>query len=99
MWPGDTGTTTEKVGGSFARGCTIFSAVSVVDDGSTDIRETAEELAEANGTETSSSADEEECGSNLGASDCAADDGQCLVEQCEADAACQASGIDCSTYG
>ncbi|KAL8917004.1 MAG: hypothetical protein Q9208_008222 [Pyrenodesmia sp. 3 TL-2023] len=39
------------------------------------------------------------CTSTLGASDCSADDGQCLIDQCKADQDCQACGIDCNTFG
>lgn len=39
------------------------------------------------------------CGSNLGASDCGPEENQCLIDQCKADAQCQACGIDCSQYG
>jgi hypothetical protein len=39
-----------------------------------------------------------ECGTNLGASTCSADDNQCLVDQCYADSACTACGINCGQY-
>jgi len=38
------------------------------------------------------------CGSNLGASNCSAKDGQCLVDQCKNDKSCQACKIDCNQY-
>lgn len=38
------------------------------------------------------------CGDDLGASSCAASDGQCLVDQCNNDKSCQACKIDCSQY-
>lgn len=40
-----------------------------------------------------------DCTNSLGASDCSADDGQCLVNQCNSDKNCQACRIDCSTFG
>lgn len=40
-----------------------------------------------------------DCTTSLGASNCKADDGQCLVDQCKHDANCQACKIDCSTFG
>lgn len=39
-----------------------------------------------------------DCTSSLGASNCSANDGQCLVDQCRNDTNCQACGIDCSTF-
>ncbi len=39
-----------------------------------------------------------ECGSNLGASDCSADDNQCLVDQCKNDAKCTECKMDCDQY-
>lgn len=39
------------------------------------------------------------CTSTLGASDCSADDDQCLIDQCKADKDCQACRIDCNTFG
>lgn len=38
------------------------------------------------------------CTTNLGASDCSADDDQCLVDQCKADTDCQQCGIDCNSF-
>lgn len=40
-----------------------------------------------------------DCTSNLGASDCRASDGKCLINQCNSDKSCQACKIDCSTFG
>jgi len=40
-----------------------------------------------------------DCTNNLGASDCKASDGQCLINQCKSDTKCQACKIDCSTFG
>lgn len=39
-----------------------------------------------------------ECGSNLGASDCSADDNQCLVDQCKNDDKCKECKMDCDQY-
>ena len=39
-----------------------------------------------------------ECTTNLGASDCSADDDQCLIDQCKADTQCQDCRIDCDTF-
>ncbi|KAL9007403.1 MAG: hypothetical protein Q9180_009666, partial [Flavoplaca navasiana] len=39
-----------------------------------------------------------ECGSNLGASDCGADDNQCLVDQCKNDEKCTECKMDCDQY-
>ncbi|KAL9023857.1 MAG: hypothetical protein Q9196_006927 [Gyalolechia fulgens] len=38
------------------------------------------------------------CGSNLGASDCSAEDTQCLVDQCKNDDKCKECNIDCDQY-
>ena len=38
------------------------------------------------------------CGGDLGASNCAASDSACLVNQCKSDKHCQACGIDCNQY-
>ncbi|KAL8758247.1 MAG: hypothetical protein Q9184_003986 [Pyrenodesmia sp. 2 TL-2023] len=39
------------------------------------------------------------CTGTLGASDCSADDDQCLIEQCRNDEDCQTCGIDCESFG
>ena len=39
------------------------------------------------------------CTSDLGASNCGPNDGQCLVDQCNNDTSCQKCKIDCSTFG
>lgn len=39
-----------------------------------------------------------ECGTNLGASNCSADDNQCLVNQCKSDKKCTECKIDCDQY-
>lgn len=36
-----------------------------------------------------------ECGSNMGASECSADDDQCLIDECKADYDCASCGADC----
>lgn len=38
------------------------------------------------------------CGSTLGASDCKADDNQCLVDQCKNDGDCKKCKMDCDQY-
>lgn len=38
------------------------------------------------------------CTNNLGASNCSADDDQCLVNQCKSDTDCQKCGINCDQY-
>ncbi|KAF2239488.1 hypothetical protein EV356DRAFT_562960 [Viridothelium virens] len=38
------------------------------------------------------------CTNNLGASNCSADDDQCLVDQCKNDTNCQQCGINCDQY-
>ena len=40
-----------------------------------------------------------ECTSTLGASDCSAEDDQCLIDQCKDDTKCQECGIDCNSFG
>ncbi|KAI4207060.1 MAG: hypothetical protein LQ346_000778 [Caloplaca aetnensis] len=39
------------------------------------------------------------CTGTLGASDCSADDDQCLIDQCRNDDDCQTCGIDCDSFG
>lgn len=40
-----------------------------------------------------------ECMSDMGASDCPADDDACLVDQCKHDSWCMTCRMDCDTYG